>query len=377
MQFSLPNAVKTIINTLESAGFEAWCVGGCVRDMLLGITPHDFDITTNALPNQIKDLFKKTVDTGIKHGTVTVIIENRPFEVTTFRSDGDYLDHRSPAKVNFLKTIDGDLARRDFTVNAMAYHESRGLLDLFGGEADLKAGILKAVGEPEKRFSEDALRILRLFRFAARLDFTIEKNTLDAAIKCAKDLSLVSRERICFELIETLVSKKPDKLNHLLKSDALSFLGVGKGDISSLSMLKQKKSLRFLAFCLATQTDPLRLCNELKTDNALKRHCESFLEGFTLPNDTPYDLKKLLYLCGEDATRDILTLNKKEHTLLDNILISGEPIFLNDLKVDGNILNGYNIKGPIVGDTLRKMLEYVWINPEANTKDTLINLFLN
>ena len=196
MKFNLPKKIEYVLDTLINSGHSAYIVGGCVRDLLCGKKPHDYDITTSALPHETQALCDKTVATGIKHGTVTVIIDGEPIEVTTFRTEHEYSDSRHPESVNFVSNVAEDLARRDFTVNAMCYNHIDGLLDLFGGKEDINNKVLKSVGEAKTRFSEDALRILRLFRFAATLDFTIEKNTFNAAIKCAPSLKNISAERI-------------------------------------------------------------------------------------------------------------------------------------------------------------------------------------
>ncbi|MEE1185167.1 MAG: hypothetical protein UHX92_03715, partial [Acutalibacteraceae bacterium] len=175
--FHLPEKIEYVINRITDSGFEAFIVGGCVRDMLMGKTPNDFDITTSATPEEIQNIFEKTVPTGIKHGTITVVLEGEPIEVTTFRCDGDYNDCRHPEKVEFVRSIEADLSRRDFTVNAIAYNPTKGIVDLFGGIEDINSKILRAVGNPEKRFCEDALRIMRLFRFSSVLSFEIEEKT--------------------------------------------------------------------------------------------------------------------------------------------------------------------------------------------------------
>ena len=177
MRIQLPEKVTKIIAMLEAAGFEAYAVGGCVRDSILGRKPDDWDITTSAKPDQIKRLFPRTVDTGIKHGTVTVLLEREGFEVTTYRIDGAYEDGRHPSEVSFTANLREDLRRRDFTINAMAYNEKDGLMDLYGGIADLEAGVIRCVGKAEERFNEDALRMLRAVRFSAQLGFRIEEET--------------------------------------------------------------------------------------------------------------------------------------------------------------------------------------------------------
>ena len=189
---SIPENAARVIDRLTQNGYEAYIVGGCVRDSLLGLTVSDFDITTSAKPEKVIELFEKTVPTGIKHGTVTVMIGNEPIEVTTFRTEGVYNDSRHPEDVEFVSDIREDLSRRDFTVNAIAYNEKTGIVDLFGGMSDLENKILRAVGDPEKRFREDALRILRLFRFASQLGFEIEENTLNSALSLKDGLENIS-----------------------------------------------------------------------------------------------------------------------------------------------------------------------------------------
>ena len=176
-QINLPEDVKYILNILRTAGYEAYAVGGCVRDCLLGKLPQDWDVTTSALPEDVKRLFPRTVDTGIKHGTVTVMVKSEGYEVTTYRVDGEYTDGRHPESVSFTACLDEDLKRRDFTINALVYNEATGVTDLFGGTTDLENGIIRCVGVAEERFGEDALRILRAVRFSAQLGFDIEKDT--------------------------------------------------------------------------------------------------------------------------------------------------------------------------------------------------------
>ena len=194
----IPEYVKKVLETLETAGHEAWCVGGCVRDTLRGAVPSDWDVTTDARPERVMALFgERAIPTGLKHGTVTVRAQGGLYEVTTFRTESGYADGRHPDSVAFIGEIEGDLARRDFTVNAMAYSDEVGLIDPFGGREDLlMRRVMRAVGEPERRFGEDALRILRLFRFGARLGFALEENTLRAALALRQGLARVSAERI-------------------------------------------------------------------------------------------------------------------------------------------------------------------------------------
>ena len=202
----LPQDVAFIIHKIEKAGFEAFAVGGCIRDSLLSRTPNDWDITTSALPEQVKALLPPTIDTVIKHGTVTVMCHHVGYEVTTYRIDGEYEDGRHPKQVVFTPSLIEDLKRRDFTINAMAYNDSRGLVDAFEGQQDLQKGVIRAVGEPEKRFSEDALRIMRAVRFAAQLGYTIEEETEAAMCRLSDTLTKISAERIQVELVKLLVS---------------------------------------------------------------------------------------------------------------------------------------------------------------------------
>ena len=222
MKINIPLGARYILEQLNKHGYEAFIVGGCVRDCLLGDTPSDWDITTSAKPEEVKAIFSRTIDTGIQHGTVTVLVDKNivssdpqgmyAFEVTTYRVDGVYTDHRRPESVTFTASLEEDLKRRDFTINAMAYNEIDGVIDIFGGQQDLKDGIIRCVGKPEERFDEDALRILRAVRFAAKLDFKIDKDTRLAMKKQAPFLKDISAERICTELTKLLISDHPERI---------------------------------------------------------------------------------------------------------------------------------------------------------------------
>lgn len=212
MKIIIPEKAQFIINTITEAGFEAYVVGGCVRDSLLGRNPQDWDITTSATPEQVKALFRRTVDTGIRHGTVTVMLDKDGFEVTTYRIDGKYEDGRHPNEVTFTPCLEEDLKRRDFTINAMAYNEKAGLVDMFGGIKDMEDKRIRCVGDARERFQEDALRILRAIRFSAQLGYTIEGQTKAAIQELAGNLSQISAERIQVELVKLLVSDHPDYL---------------------------------------------------------------------------------------------------------------------------------------------------------------------
>lgn len=212
MRIELPLKVKQIIERLQAAGYEAYAVGGCVRDTLLNLSPKDWDITTSATPFQVKDLFERTIDTGIQHGTVTVMLGKEGYEVTTYRVDGEYEDNRHPKQVMFTNRLVDDLCRRDFTINAMAYNPSDGLIDMFLGYQDLNDKVVRCVGSANERFEEDALRILRAIRFSAQLNFSIEEDTLLAVKEKSKNLMNISAERIREELNKLLLSEHPEKL---------------------------------------------------------------------------------------------------------------------------------------------------------------------
>ena len=209
MKINMPQAVKEIIATLQQNNFEAYAVGGCVRDSILGREPNDWDITTSASPEEVKALFRRTIDTGIEHGTVTIMIDKVGYEVTTYRIDGKYEDGRHPTEVTFTRNLKEDLLRRDFTINAMAYNDTDGLVDIFGGLEDIERKVIRCVGDPRARFTEDALRLMRAVRFAAQLGYTIEEETREAMKEIAGNLKKISAERIQVELVKTLVSPNP------------------------------------------------------------------------------------------------------------------------------------------------------------------------
>lgn len=213
MEIRIPEKVSEIIHELNQNGYEAFAVGGCVRDSILGKLPQDWDITTSAKPHEVKRIFRRTIDTGIEHGTVTVMLGKEGFEVTTYRVDGEYEDNRHPKQVSFTANLTEDLARRDFTINAMAYNPDCGLVDVFGGLEDLRRKVIRCVGTAAERFDEDALRILRAIRFSAQLGFDIEKNTREAMTKKAWHLQNISAERIQAELVKLLTSEHPEKLH--------------------------------------------------------------------------------------------------------------------------------------------------------------------
>lgn len=249
---TLPHAVQFILDEFQSAGSVGYIVGGCVRDALLGKEPNDWDICTPLTPDEVKDVFKEfqVIDTGIKHGTVTVIVDKVPYEITTFRTDGEYSDGRHPDNVTFTKSLEEDLARRDFTINAMAYNEAVGLVDIFGGCFDLRHGIIRCVRNPEERFEEDALRILRAMRFAACLGFSIEEDTANAMNDLRENLNSVSKERISSELMKMFSTTDSDSLSRIMWAHAEIFGEI----IPELQMLPFKTNSVFQRFDIYSHT---------------------------------------------------------------------------------------------------------------------------
>ena len=274
----LPKDVRYIIDILTQNGYEAYAVGGCVRDSILGRVPGDWDITTSALPQQVKALFRRTIDTGIQHGTVTIMLGKNGYEVTTYRIDGKYEDSRHPESVEFTPNLEEDLKRRDFTINAMAYNDENGIVDIFGGIDDIRNRIIRCVGNAHDRFTEDALRILRAVRFSAQLGFEIDKATKDAARELAPTLVKISRERIHTELNKLLLSDNPDYFSVVYELGVMKVIiseleDVNSGDIDRLRVLikRTKPCLpeRYAALLNVIGKDKTRaVLKGLKLDNA-------------------------------------------------------------------------------------------------------------
>lgn len=381
--FNLPSNVKEIINTIEGAGYTAWCVGGCVRDMLMGKTPSDYDIASSAPCEEIQKLFKKTVPTGIKHGTVTVILDGEPYEVTRYRVDGEYNDNRHPENVNFTADFSLDLSRRDFTVNAIGYNEKRGLCDIYGGKADIENKIIRAVGNPTERFLEDALRIIRAVRFASVLEFEIEEDTLNAIKQEAKLLENIASERVTVELIKALSGIKPSVLGVLIEAGGLSSFGVSKkGDWTLLDKMPNITILRLAALvtiCSANineVTQKLRLSNKQKTE--LFGYYEIFsLKEISLPVLKPFaknvgynNLEKAVTAYGVLNNIDVLKVAKRIKLAAEN----NEPYSIEMLEIGGNDIKALGFAGSDIGFVQLELLKAVLENPQSNKKETLLNL---
>ncbi len=386
MTFKLPQNIKFVLDTLINNGHDAYIVGGCVRDLLCGKEPHDYDITTSALPCETQSLFEKTIATGIKHGTVTVITSGTPVEVTTFRTESIYTDSRHPESVSFVRDVKEDLARRDFTVNAMCYNEKDGLIDIFGGANDIKNKTLRAVGDAQTRFCEDALRILRLFRFAATLQFVIEKNTFDAALKCAPLLKNISAERIFTELEKAAQGFDVSVISPLFKTGCLSNYCISDGDLQSIKKLPNNKNLRTFTLLYKTSTDLKKTLVALKCSNNFKDYCSKL--AYLINNGINADkisIKHALNYADYSIVSNcfsyfegILNVNVLNHRLLlDEIMETQEPYKITQLDISGQDLTALGYSGKEIGAKLEFLLNEVIKNPQLNNREKLLNLICN
>ena len=385
IKIDMPQDVVEIIQSLCSHGFSAYAVGGCVRDTLLGVEPKDWDITTSASPVEVKEIFGHTLDTGIEHGTVTIMRGKIGYEVTTYRIDGEYSDGRHPDQVKFTPNLFEDLRRRDFTINAMAYSDETGLVDEFCGMEDLEKKVVRCVGEAKERFQEDALRMLRAIRFSAQLGFTIESDTWQAMIQMAKNLSLVSKERILVELTKTICSSHPEMIKKIFDSGLhreigqhFSLLSVRDAEVMALSgQLPEEKHLRFaLLFKNQSGEEAKAILKELKADNDTIKKVKILVEY--IDRKLPRNEKKMrqtLSEIGPERVRDWILLKKvlgEEvedcQNRLQEILERGDAYTLQMLAVDGATLIRAGIKpGPNLGQILGELLSYVIEDPSKNT----------
>lgn len=378
MKIYLPDEINFIIDTIENAGYEAFAVGGCVRDALLGIKPYDYDITTSATPDEIKKLFPKTADTGIAHGTVTVITENYATEVTTFRTDGQYLNARKPENVKFVADIYEDLKRRDFTVNALAYNKKSGITDAFGGQIDLKNKILRTVGVPDKRFSEDALRILRLFRFSSKFNFKIEPETYKSALKNSPLLSNISRERIFSELINTIMAEHPEKIIPFISSGGLKSIGIENyTEKYPLNILPSIRELRFFAFAENCNTDAEVLAKNLKSDNRLKDVCKKLSALTSIDENDKVKLKRAMRTYTPQIVEYRLILDGKSREKFDEIQNNNEPYLISQLDIDGFDIENSGVSKDNIGNVLLCLSDYVIEHPSENHKNILLSKIKN
>ena len=437
MILEIPKNAETILHILENAGYEAYVVGGCVRDSILGRKPDDWDITTSAKPEQVKELFHRTVDTGLQHGTVTVLMEKEGYEVTTYRVDGEYEDGRHPKEVTFTASLEEDLKRRDFTINAMAYNPSGGLVDLFGGLEDIDRKIIRCVGDPLERFTEDALRIMRAVRFSAQLGFSIEEETRKALKVLAPNLKHVSAERIQVELVKLLMSPHPDYLRTAYEAGITAeFLPefdacmetsqntphhcytVGEHILHSLCHVRADRVLRITMLLHDIGKPVVRKTDENGRDhfkthgNAGEKMAGQILRRLKFDNDTIRKVTRLvkwhddrpegtlksvrravnrigedlfpLYLEVQQADMLAQSLYRRseKHARLDSvrdayrqIIEEKQCVSLKTLAVTGRDLieNGYR-PGREIGEKLEKLLNLVLEDPEKNQKEILLEI---
>lgn len=438
MRIQLPDKVHNIINTLEEAGYEAYAVGGCVRDSILGREPDDWDITTSAKPEETKHLFPRTVDTGIKHGTVTVLLRGEGFEVTTYRIDGTYEDGRHPAEVTFTANLKEDLRRRDFTINAMAYNDRSGLVDLYGGLADMEKRVIRCVGDARERFDEDALRMLRAVRFSAQLGYRIDEATGEAVRALAPNLQKISAERIQAELVKLVISPHPDYLRNAYELGITAQIlpefdlcmetpqrhkhhcyDVGEHILHSMLGVEADKVLRLgMLFHDIGKPQTLTIDPDGTTHN--KRHpfegekiTRKVMRRLKFDNDTTDKVTKLVLYhdydiasteagvrravnrIGEDIFPMIFTVRRADiaaqsdymraeklakvdriEKLYQEILAHRDAVTVKDLAISGNDLIAEGMPpGRQIGETLSALLERVLDDPSLNTKEILLKLY--
>ncbi len=434
MKIQLPNHVLYIINTLNQNGFSAYAVGGCVRDSLCGKTPSDWDITTSARPEQMEGLFDKTLPTGINHGTVTVVLEKNTYEVTTFRQDGLYENHRSPQSVTFTKDLEEDLSRRDFTMNAMAYHPEVGLVDPFNGQTDIKQKLIRCVGNPILRFDEDALRMLRAIRFAAQTGFSVHEDIRKAIKKQAALIQAISAERIRDELVKTLVSEHPELFSMLYETGLLEYIipelsrcftttqntkyhcyDVGRHSLAVLSHVPPDLSLRLAALLhdvgkpekkttdadgtdhfkchdLASVDLAKNILTRLRFDNKTKEevlHLIRFHDRRMAA--TKNSVRRAVSAVGAEHFPNLLSLMRadamgqhpdflsasmahydKVEAIYHQIIEEGDALTVADLAISGRDLLALGYKGTQIGLLLKQALELVLEQPEQNEKNFLL-----
>lgn len=431
----LPKHVKFIISEIEKAGFEAYAVGGCVRDTILKREPDDWDITTSAKPEEIKEIFSHTIDTGIQHGTVTVMVEKTGYEVTTYRIDGEYEDHRHPKSVTFTPNLVEDLKRRDFTINAMAYSEKKGLVDEFDGIDDMERKLIRCVGNPMERFREDALRIMRAVRFAAQLGYSIEDKTREAMKILSPNLKDISAERINVELTKLLVSNHPELIYDAYKLGITAVVlpefdiamnteqnhphhcyTVGEHSLRALMEVENDKVLRYTILLHdigkpATKTTDEEgldhfyghaelsssmaneICRRLKFDNDSRNKIVRLIKYHDIKvEETERAVRRAVAKVGEDLFPLLLKVKKAdlqaksdfkreenkrilEHieTIYREILKKNQCLSLKSLAVTGKDLIDHGMKpGKEMGETLQRLLELVLEEPEKNTKEYLL-----
>lgn len=396
VRIELPKDVRHIINVLMENGYEAYAVGGCVRDSILGRTPGDWDITTSALPMQVKALFRRTVDTGIQHGTVTVMLGKNGYEVTTYRIDGKYEDSRHPKSVEFTSNLVEDLKRRDFTINAMAYNDEHGIVDAFDGMGDLKRRIIRCVGKAHDRFDEDALRILRAVRFSAQLGFDIEDDTAKAARELAPTLAKISRERIHTELNKLLLSDNPDYFSVVYDLGVMKIIIPELENIDAHKLDKIKHFIkktsavlpeRYAALLSCVDADTAgRILKGLKLDNATILMAAKLVKYYNMnPVVSEAAVRHYINEVGENDALRIVDFNisicgselNKGYTDMKKICVMvkerGDCTELRNLKISGrDLMEAGFPAGKQLGEILQKLLCEVLDNPKFNEYNYLL-----
>lgn len=403
----LPEDVKVIIDTLYAHGHEAYAVGGCVRDMILKREPGDWDITTSAKPEETKELFEKTFDTGIEHGTITVLLNGVGYEVTTYRIDGSYEDSRHPSEVEFTRNLTEDLKRRDFTINAMAYNDKEGLVDIFEGAQDLERKIIRCVGNAEERFGEDALRILRAIRFSAQLGFEIEDETKRGIQNLAHTLVHISAERIQVEMVKLLVSSNPDFINIAYELGVTKVIfpewdkgmkeGVGPQILKALKLIEEDKMLRIAILLYGTDEGSAKaILRRLKFDNETIKVVSRLVRFANAPitldkRSTRYAMYEigtdlfewhLQVQCAmiqakqendrTEAVKEALEQLEVMESLYREVIEKQQCTSLKQLAVTGNDLIACGVKqGKEIGEVLHKLLLLVLDEPEYNEVEYL------
>jgi len=380
MKIDLPKDVRFILERLGAGGFAAFAVGGCVRDSLMGKVPKDWDIATSAQPCEVKAAFPHTVDTGIQHGTVTVVRKRQNYEVTSFRVDGEYLDGRRPEAVTFTTDLEQDLSRRDFTMNAIAYNPAVGLKDLFGGYADIRLKKIRCVGNARERFTEDALRMMRAVRFSAQLGFDIEEETYSAIAPLSERLAMVSIERIRDELTKILTSMNPAALVMLDDTGLWEHVPLSCDIASAVPRLEKcPKEPPMLYALLGADAETMR---RLHFDNRTVNETSLYLRYLDAEIiDEAYEIKKLLNKMSPREFRNLLVLKNiadgadysRIRGTCDEILRLGECFTLKELAVDGEALIGIGIPaGKAMGRIFAQLLDMVMREPSLNEKNTLL-----
>lgn len=396
VRIELPKDVRHIINVLMENGYEAYAVGGCVRDSILGRTPGDWDITTSALPMQVKALFRRTIDTGIQHGTVTVMLGKNGYEVTTYRIDGKYEDSRHPKSVEFTSNLVEDLKRRDFTINAMAYNDEHGIVDVFDGMGDLKRKIIRCVGKAHDRFDEDALRILRAVRFSAQLGFDIEDDTAKAAKELAPTLVKISRERIHTELNKLLLSGNPDYFSVVYDLGVMKIIIPELENIDAHKLdriqhfIKKTRAVlpeRYAALLSCVDADTAgRILKGLKLDNATISMASKLVKYYNMnPVVSEAAVRHYINEVGENDALRIIDFNisicgselNKGYTDMRKICVMvkerGDCTELRNLKISGrDLMEAGFPAGKQLGEILQKLLCEVLDNPKFNEYNYLL-----